>query len=64
MSNSGGQLRTRFHNVFVQVQTAEHKASDRVEGIKRHYRAGPSATVRSGADFAKRPGIIAAKVAE
>jgi hypothetical protein len=34
MSYSGGELRARFHDVFVQVQTAEHKASDRIEGIK------------------------------
>jgi hypothetical protein len=64
MSDGGRELGASFHNVFVQVQTAEHKAPDRIEGIERHYRSGLTATVGNRADFTKRPRTIAAEVTE
>ena len=64
MSDGGRELGASFHNVFVQVQTAEHEAPDRIEGIQRHYRSGLTATVGNCADFAKRPRMVAAAVTE
>jgi hypothetical protein len=48
--------------VFVQVQAAEHEASDRVERIQRHYRSRIPATVSDRADFAEWPRTVAVKV--
>ena len=64
MSDGGRELGASFHNGFVQVQTAEHEAPDRLEGIQRHYRSGLTGTVGNRADFAKRPRVVAEKVTE